>query len=338
MEKHIRLIRDIFTHYGMETEADTAEGYDFSAADDKYDYVVAVKMPKNPTVGILQLEPIIRDLIRAAEREEKTPILVIGAVMRKQRKALKRYEDLVLIDIQNLLYMVQNRHDQKLQLLSALEYSVDLLLPEKPDLAVVAPIFLTSPDEPGFDDSDELRARNRLDGLITLLSDWDRASTASTDYEDVCCNVLKRLFADDLALWQAQKKSNDGLFRFDLICKIKNGNDKEFWRMAERYFGSKYIVFEFKNYSGMVGQREIFTTVKYLYSKALRGVAIIISTNGTDDHGDRAIRGILRDEGKLILSLSNQDLVQMLKMKRRNDDPAEYLSEKLDALLIDLEK
>ena len=338
MEKHVSLIRDIFTHYGMEIGTDSEYGYDFSAMDDKYSYVVAVKMPKNPTVGILQLEPIIRDLIKAAEQEEKTPILVIGAVMRRQRKALKKYESLVLIDIQNLLYMVQNQNEQKLQLLSALEYSVDLLLPEKPDLAIAATILLTSPDDPGYEDSDEIRARNRLDGLITLLSNWDRASSESTDYEDVCCNVLNRLFADDLALWQAQKKSNDGLFRFDLICKIKNGNDKEFWRMSEQYFGSKYIVFEFKNYTGMVGQREIFTTVKYLYSKALRRVAIIISTNGTDEHGARAIRGILRDEGKLILSLSNRDLVEMLKMKRRNDDPADYLSEKLDALLVDLEK
>ena len=306
--------------------------------DDKYSYVAAVKMPKNPTVGILYLEPIIQELIKAADREEKTPLLVVGAVMRRHRKALKKYESLVLIDIQNLLYMVQNHNEQQLELLSALEYSVDLLLPEKPDMYVEQTILLTSPDDPGYEDSDAVKARNRLDGLIALLSDWERVASTSTDYEDVCCNVLKRLFADDLALWQAQQRSNDGLFRFDLICKIKNGNDKEFWQMAEQYFGSKYIVFEFKNYTGPVGQREIFTTVKYLYSKALRGVAIIISTHGTDEHGERAIRGILRDEGKLILSLSNQDLVEMLKMKRHNDDPADYLSEKLDALLIELEK
>ena len=191
MEKHVRLIRDVFTHYGMDIETDAGNGYDFSAADDKYSYVVTVKMPKNPTVGILQLEPIIRDLLKAAEQEEKTPILVIGAVMRRQRKALKKYESLVLIDIQNLLYMVQNQNDQKLELLSALEYSVDLLLPEKPDLAIDAPILLTSPDDPGYEDSDEIRAKNRLDGLITLLSDWDRVSTESTDYEDVCCNAAR---------------------------------------------------------------------------------------------------------------------------------------------------
>ena len=67
---------------------------------------------------------------------------------------------------------------------------LDAILPEKPDLAIDAPILLTSPDDPGYEDSDEIRAKNRLDGLITLLSDWDRVSTESTDYEDVCCPFI----------------------------------------------------------------------------------------------------------------------------------------------------
>ena len=108
--------------------------------------------------------------------------------------------------------------------------------------------------------------------------------------------------------------------------------------MAEGYFSSKYIVFEFKNYSGMIGQREIFTTVKYLYKKALRGIAVIISTNGLDEHANKAVQGILREEGKLILSLTNADLIEMLKIKKNNEDPGDYLSEKLDMMLIDLEK
>ena len=51
-----------------------------------------------------------------------------------------------------------------------------------------------------------------------------------------------------------------------------------------------------------------------------------------------AIRGILREEGKLIISLSVDDLIAMLLMKKNNEDPAGYLSDKLDELLIDLEK
>ena len=109
--------------------------------------------------------------------------------------------------------------------------------------------------------------------------------------------------------------------------------------MAEKYFGTKYIIFEFKNYANKITEKEIFTTEKYLYLKALRGIAIIISTNGTAANADKAIRGTLRENGKLIVSLTNYDLISMIELKALDDiSPAEFLSEKLDNFLVDLEK
>ena len=73
-------------------------------------------------------------------------------------------------------------------------------------------------------------------------------------------------------------------------------------------------------------------------TKALRSIAIIVSPNGFSENAEKAARGALREEGKLILALTNAELVQMLQMQDNGDDPADYLSDKLDALLIDLEK
>ena len=39
-----------------------------------------------------------------------------------------------------------------------------------------------------------------------------------------------------------------------------------------------------------------------------------------------------------LLSLTNDDLLEMLRMKEDGEDPADFLSDKLDELLIDLEK
>ena len=176
--------------------------------------------------------------------------------------------------------------------------------------------------------------------LKNELHQWkgSKGTSQSLLYEKLCTKVLKRLFSDDLSLWQTQAQSNGRLYRFDMVCKITRDNHKDFWEMAERHFHSKYIVFEFKNYSKKVTQMEITTTGRYLYEKALRGIAIIISPNGTNNNADKAIRGMLREEGKLILSLTNEELIEMLRMQDNGDDPADYLSEKLDALLIDLEK
>ena len=186
---------------------------------------------------------------------------------------------------------------------------------------------------------DSEQMQKECEALRKEIKGWiSGKETNSTTYEQLCTRTLKRVLGDDLTLWKVQAKSNDSLFRFDLICKIKLDNHKDFWEMAERYFGSKYIIFEFKNYTEEVTQREVYTTVRYLYTKAMRGIAIIISPNGMDDNGGKACRGVLRDEGKLILSLTNDDLLEMLRMKEDGEDPADFLSDKLDELLIDLEK
>ena len=153
-----------------------------------------------------------------------------------------------------------------------------------------------------------------------------------------CYKLLKNAFSDDLALWREQQKSNKDLYRFDLLCRIKDGNQKTFWSILERYFNSKYVIFEFKNYSEKITQKEIYTTERYLYAKALRSVAIIVSANGYEENAYWAAKGSLRENGKLIMLFDTKDLIAMNKMKIEQEDPANYLLDRLDDLLLNLEK
>ena len=98
------------------------------------------------------------------------------------------------------------------------------------------------------------------------------------------------------------------------------------------------VIFEFKNYKDVITQKEIYTTEKYLYAKALRCVAIIVSCNGSDENAKKAIKGTLRENGKLILNLSNRDLSNMLEYELNGNLASEYLYNVLDEMLIELEK
>lgn len=113
---------------------------------------------------------------------------------------------------------------------------------------------------------------------------------------------------------------------------------KTFWGILERYFNSKYIIFEFKNYSEKITQKEVYTTEKYLYAKALRSVGIIIAANGYDENALWAAKGCLRENGKLIILLDTEDLIAMNEMEIDNEGPSGYLLNKLDDLLSELEK
>lgn len=98
------------------------------------------------------------------------------------------------------------------------------------------------------------------------------------------------------------------------------------------------MIFEFKNYSDKITQKEVYATEKYLYSKALRSVGIVVAANGYDDNAYWAAKGCLRENGKLIMLLETQDLITMNKMKLDQEDPSDYLLEKLDGILLELEK
>ena len=63
-----------------------------------------------------------------------------------------------------------------------------------------------------------------------------------------------------------------------------------------------------------------------------------MAANGYDDNAYWAAKGCLRENGKLIMLLETQDLIAMNKMKLDYEDPSDYLLEKLDGILLELEK
>ena len=83
--------------------------------------------------------------------------------------------------------------------------------------------------------------------------------------------------------------------------------------MLVQHYNSHFVVFEFKNYANKIDQNLIYITEKYLFNAALRNVAFIISREGFSDAAKFAAEGCLKEHGKLILDVTNEDLIKMLK-------------------------
>ncbi len=156
-------------------------------------------------------------------------------------------------------------------------------------------------------------------------------------YENICQKILLNLFKENFAKHSTQKRTDDGLNQFDLVCRINKGTNA-FWDLIIDEFNSRYIIFEFKNYEHSIKQTQIYTTEKYLFQKALRNVAFIISRKGADDNAIKVTKGILRETGKLIINLSDEDLINMLKNKIDGNIPSDYLFDKVDDFLLSMEK
>lgn len=269
------------------------------------------------------IDKAVEQICIIAEEYNMLPVLVSAYVIEEKKKILyqKKYPKMIIIDVTNLLFAVKYNTELYNELVSILPYSVDDIEPQE-----------------GFIKLDCIQHDDYTNSLIKEMELCQAGRPKFTKYEKLCYKLLKNAFSDDLALWREQQKSNKDLYRFDLLCRIKDGNQKTFWSILERYFNSKYVIFEFKNYSEKITQKEIYTTERYLYAKALRSVAIIVSANGYEENAYWAAKGSLRENGKLIMLFDTKDLIEMNKMKIEQEDPANYLLDRLDDLLLNLEK
>lgn len=175
---------------------------------------------------------------------------------------------------------------------------------------------------------------NRGTELCRELKAIKRGKEAWAQYELVCANILKYLFLNDLHGWHSQKRTDDGLSRFDFVCRVRPTT--EFWKFVIDHLDSRYVLFEFKNYSGKIKQGQILTTEKYLLERGLRRMAIIFTRAGADSHAIAMTQGAMREHGKLMLIVNDDKLCEMLLMKECGEDPTDGLFELADNFLLSL--
>lgn len=150
-------------------------------------------------------------------------------------------------------------------------------------------------------------------------------------FEQVGFDALKYLFHRQFHAWQEQENAGGEEQRFDVLAKVKG--DDVFSRMLVEHFRSRFVLFEFKNYSAPVKPNLIHVTEKYLFPTALRSTAIVISPKGLSPDARITTHGALRDVGKLILDLDVATLCRMLRAEDRGTSPDAEMERLLDAFL-----
>lgn len=189
-------------------------------------------------------------------------------------------------------------------------------------------------------DINHISTKRKLKGEA-LLEEYETISPGRSDayrFESWCIDVLKYLFGEYLTGWHEQSTTIDGLNIRDLVCRVIHKSNSEIWELILNTLRSRYVIFEFKNYTKEITQREIITTERYLYPTALRSCAFILSRKGMSKNANSVMEGAMREHGKLMISLDCKDISTMLKGKDNGDDPNVYLFDKVDQFLIGLSR
>jgi hypothetical protein len=179
---------------------------------------------------------------------------------------------------------------------------------------------------------------NQLKGasIINRIQNLPVGKGHYRDFESLGIEALKYVFSDDLDGWSAQHRTRDSLHRYDVICTFKSSH--EYWKFLMTHFKSRFVVLEFKNFAGKITQKEIYSTEKYLYSTALRTVAFIFSRKGAKANAQIAMDGALREHGKLIMHFDQNELIELIELRDKNDVIADRIIEKIDSMLIKLSR
>jgi hypothetical protein len=158
-------------------------------------------------------------------------------------------------------------------------------------------------------------------------SDWRQ-------YEDLCIEVLNFLFVPPLGVPRIQDRSEDGLDRRDAIYPIGPGN--RFWDLVRSDYRTRLVVGEFKNYTEPIIQTEVESIAQYLYAQAFRMFGILCCRKEPSDSAIKARRKAWVADDKMIVILSDRDLIEMLQMKADEENPADVIDLQLNEFLAKL--
>lgn len=166
--------------------------------------------------------------------------------------------------------------------------------------------------------SDPIALRARLKACPPGLAGWK-------EFEDVCIDTLTYLLVPPLAAPKIQPRSYSQIDRRDAIFANRNHEGPGHWSHLYKELGARMVLFEFKNYdTSEVGKDEVNQTRNYLTQPM--GRLAVLCVNKKPNHAAHLKRNtIFSEEKKVILFLTPDELIEMIAIKERGDDPADLI-------------
>lgn len=259
-------------------------------------------------------------------------IIMFCDINEKLKRELIEKNDVFIWDIKNLLHICNGDEELIDRLSKLVPYPINDINPVEP-FGTFANIMANENNKSNYSPVLSIG-----DSLIDRLSNCNtgKSNKNAILYEDICNDIIKYLFGNEFSQFSTQHKTKDNMFRMDLLCSLKGTT--EFWIFVIQFYNTKFVVFEYKNYTNKVDQNLIYVTEKYLFSAALRNIAFIISRKGFDENAHKAALGVLKETRKFIVDITDKDLIEMIKMKEKGEEPSDYLLNKVENLLMSVSK
>jgi Restriction endonuclease len=169
--------------------------------------------------------------------------------------------------------------------------------------------------------------KNTLNSIKPGKENWSK-------YQSLIVDILEFLLCPPLEAPQVELADSDKRNRRDIIFENSSGDG--FWRVVRDIYQGHYIVVDAKNYIDPLSKRPVLDISHYLKPYGCGMFSIIVSRKGYGNAGKHAAKEQWIGNGKMIVALSDEDLVKMLDLKRENALPEDIIKKYISSFRISL--
>jgi hypothetical protein len=170
----------------------------------------------------------------------------------------------------------------------------------------------------------ELARDSRATELRAKLRACPPGESSWKEFQNICGEILTYTLVPPLLQPKEEISTSNGRQRRDLIFHMPY-NASNFWTWIMLTFKAVALIVECKNYSQELQADELTITSKYLDDTRLGLFGIIVSRKGYSESARDEQKRLWINDNKMILSLTDEDLVKMLRLKQAREDPAKVI-------------
>jgi hypothetical protein len=206
----------------------------------------------------------------------------------------------------------------KAQIVSLTRTEIDRL-----DRYILAKEETSKEAQPSLGYLDESKVATEVDELKKKLSQLNPGREDAGKYQRVVLEILNFLFNPELIDGELEVQTVDGTERRDII--FTNDSDRSFWSYLRTEHSSILIMFEVKNTEEM--NNFYFNQVSTYLGDRLGRLGFVVTRKALEETQERKAFSIYNDSHprKIILTLSDKDLFDMLDMRCNGKDPMRHV-------------
>ena len=163
------------------------------------------------------------------------------------------------------------------------------------------------------------------DRLIKRLKNCPKGKEGWKQYEDIGSEIFHYLFENTFRnyTYEYQSTTLDGTQRRDLVVNNTYKDTTSFWQLVKNDYNSNLIIVDFKNYREELNSDNFYNPTKYL-NTVVGNFLIALSRFGLD-YTAKKVQQRLLSEKKLVLCLTDSDLINMINQKMNGQEPLNSL-------------